>query len=220
MTTINLCLPTGDDVKADFALSLSRLLLRGAAAGYSFKFTNVKTSNVAQSREQTAEAALRSDCSHLLWLDSDMVFPDWILERLLSHDVDLVAGNYCMRGALEPQPTAVVDIQPDGRCRRTFAAQGDALVEVEGIGFGALLMKRSVLERIAQPRFPIQWNAAGKFHDGEDVGFCTKAREAGFKLHVDPVVTRHLGHIGAYLYTLNATPLPYAKAKAICWGDS
>ncbi|MEX0900596.1 MAG: hypothetical protein WD081_07920 [Gammaproteobacteria bacterium] len=217
---INLCLPTGDEVKTDFALSLSRLLLRGAAAGFSFEFTNVKTSNVAQSREQTAEQALKSDCSHMLWLDSDMVFPDWLLDRLLSHDVDIVAGNYCMRGALSPLPTAVVDIQPDGRCRRTFAAQGDALVEVEGVGFGALLMKRAVLEKLALPRFPITWNALGGYHEGEDVSFCANARKAGYKLYIDPLVSRHLGHVGSYLYTLNATPLPYGKAKAMCWGDS
>ena len=216
---ITLCLPTGDDVKADFMLSLSRLLLRAGATGHQFSFANVKTSNVAQSREQTAEQALKSEGTHFLWLDSDMVFPAWLLERLLSHDVDIVAGNYCMRGALNPQPTAVVDIQPNGQCRRTFAAQGDALVEVEGIGFGAVLMKRAVLERMPQPRFPIVWTALGGSHEGEDVSFCANARKLGYRLLVDPLVSRHLGHNGSYLYTLNATPLPYGQAKAICWGE-
>src|SRR5690606_24258582 len=209
---INLCLPTGDDVKADFMLSLTRMLLRAGAAGHTFEFTNIKTSNVAQSREQVAERALKTDASHMLWLDSDMVFPDWLLERLLSHDVDIVAGNYCMRGALSPLPTAVVDIQPNGQCKRVFAAQGDALVEVEGVGFGVVLMKRAVLEKVSQPRFPITWNAAGGYHEGEDVNFCANARKAGYRFLVDPLVSRHLGHVGSYLYTLNATPLPYNQA--------
>lgn len=217
---INLCLPTGDDVKSDFMMSVTRMLMRCTTAGMSIEFTNIKTSNVAQSREQTAMLALKSDCSHLLWIDSDMVFPAWTLERLLSHKVDIVAGNYAMRGFLEPTPTAVTDIQPDGRCRRAFAAHGDQLIEVEGVGFGMVLMTRQVLERMPQPWFPIQWNAEGKFHDGEDVGFCANARKAGYKVLVDPLVSRHLGHIGSYLYTLNATPLPYGKAKAICWSDS
>lgn len=216
---INVCLPTGDEVKSDFLMSLSRLLMRGTKAGTEFQLTNIKTSNVAQSREKTAMAALESDCTHLLWLDSDMVFPDWTLERLLMHDVDIVAGNYAMRGFLQPTPTAVVDLQPDGRCRRTYAAQGDQLIEVEGLGLGLMLMKRGVLERLQQPWFPIEWNAAGKFHDGEDLGFCAKARRAGFRIFVDPVVSRRLGHVGAYLYTLSATPLPYADAKKICWDE-
>lgn len=216
---INLCLPTGEDIKADFMMSLSRLLLQSASVGIEFEFSNVKTSNVAQSREQIAMTAMQSDCSHLFWLDSDMVFPDWTLERLLSCDVDIVAGNYAMRGFLQPTPTAVVDVQSDGRCRRAYAAQGDELVEVEGIGLGVMLMKRTVLERMKQPWFPIEWNAAGKFHDGEDLGFCAKARKAGFKVLVDPVISRRLGHVGSYLYTLNATPIQYSAAKKICWGE-
>ena len=217
---ISLCLPTGDDVKVDFSLSLAKLMVRGTKKGFEFTVTNVRTSNIAQSREQVADQALRTDCSHMLWLDSDMVFPEWLLDRLLSHDVDVAAGNYCMRGALSPAPTAVIDIQPNGQCRRTFAAQGDALVEVEGVGFGAVLMKRAVLEKMPLPRFPITWNALGGYHEGEDVSFCANARKAGYKLYIDPLVSRHLGHVGSYLYTLNATPLPYGKAKAICWSDA
>mgnify|MGYP006192433227 CR=1 FL=1 len=79
--------------------------------------------------------------------------------------------------------------------------------------------QRLALERMPQPRFPITWNAAGGYHEGEDVNFCANARKLGFKLLVDPLVSRHLGHAGGYLYTLNATPLPYGQARAICWAD-
>lgn len=216
---INFCIPSGDAVNADFAVSFAKLMARGVKSGHEFVITNVRTSNVAQSREQTAMQALKSDCDYLFWIDSDMVFPVWTLDRLLAHKVDIVAGNYAMRGFLNPTPTAVTDIQPDGRCRRVFAAQGDQLVEVEGVGLGMTLITRQVFERMPQPWFPIQWNADGKFHDGEDVGFCANARKAGYRVMIDPLVSRHLGHIGSYLYTLNATPLPYADAKKICWSD-
>ena len=61
------------------------------------------------------------------------------------------------------------------------------LCEVDAVGFGALLMKMDVLDGMEFPWF--------KFDDcGEDIYFCVRAKEHGFKVWLDP--TYVLGHIG------------------------
>ena len=53
--------------------------------------------NQPLNREIIAETAIMLNCSHLLFVDSDMVFDKDALNRLLKRDKDIIGVHYNMR---------------------------------------------------------------------------------------------------------------------------
>ena len=91
---VAICIPSGDMVHADFAANLAALCLDpGARTGV----INCKSSLVAVARNQCVAAALHINATHVLFLDSDMVFPLDTLKRLLKHEKDIVGALYSRR---------------------------------------------------------------------------------------------------------------------------
>jgi len=120
------------------------------------------------------------DYSHIMWIDSDIVFEPHHFMGLRYRNLDIVAGLY--NAADGNFACEVVD---------TIPPSGTKPVEVLWAGMGFMLIKKGVLESIKPPWFQTTM-AGGKFVT-EDIYFCYKAREAGFKVYVDPeVVVKHL----------------------------
>lgn len=68
----------------------------------------------------------------------------------------------------------------------------EGLFEVHAVGSAGLLVRRHVLDAIGDPWFE---NSRGTVIN-DDLEFCRKIREAGFKIYVD--TEAYLGHIGHY----------------------
>lgn len=161
----------------------------------------VCSSLVYDARNMLANTALHSDADRVLWLDSDMVFEPDIVERL-GADIDdehqFVAGLYFTRKApLHPCVYSVVEdvsTDPEKVVPHTIAYDDyprDALFEIGGCGFGAVMMTAGLLRRVCmaypQPFYPL-------LGFGEDFSFCLRARQLGFKLWCDSRVK--VGHAG------------------------
>ena len=67
-------------------------------------------------------------------------------------------------------------------------------MEVSHTGFGFLLIKKGVFESMTYPWFKPIEKRIGDMVDFtmEDVSFCLRAKEAGFKIYIDPQVI--VGH--------------------------
>ena len=138
----------------------------------------------------------RFDYTHILWIDSDMVFHPWMLDRLIDHDVDIVGGDY-PRADLKRLTGAF--LYESGERKDIIKYNSNALTPVEYIGFGFMLIKRGVHEKITYPWYdhmmlPSQTSPRKMVLSGEDVAFCHRAREAGFTVYADPLITQELGH--------------------------
>lgn len=149
---------------------------------------------------------------YYLWLDQDNVFPDDIFFQLHKHKVDIVSGSYARKGGAWEWV-----FRPTQEYRNWEAEGRHGLVECRYIGFGAALIRGEVFEKVAPPWFceeTTKEKRDGKpvFHEtGEDVYFCDKAREAGYKVWVD--VECHVGHMGATIWPKDAYLIHSAKAK-------
>ena len=161
---------------------------------------------VCRARNALTHDFLASDCTHVLWIDSDLIFAPEHVARLISHPHPIVAGLYPKKqDELCWVLNGLPDAQPDG----------DGVAKVLYAGTGFLRVAREVFTAIAAkglaPEYPCDHNpgrverdfwrvGVWTYPDGskrylsEDWWFCQAAKEAGFDTHVDGrVVARHIG---------------------------
>ena len=147
-------------------------------------------------REVMAETALQLGCDYLFMVDDDMVVPFDLFERLYRHDVDVCAALAFTRN---PPYLAVLYQQKEGwddRTHRKYVYTDwiknypkNKLVECDAVGFGAVLIKTSVLAKMRTPYFMC---SAG---NGEDIWFCHRAKkETGARIFMD--TSTEIGHLG------------------------
>lgn len=163
--------------------------------------------HVDDSRNRLVRDFLETDCEQLVFLDNDVFWRDSDLDRLIRHDRDIVAGIYPLKNDKEDYPVKTL---PGERW-----SEADGLVEVEGVPTGFLKIKRRVFETLypTVPHHKSKEDAYGRMmipvifertlnghsRRGGDYEFCRKAREAGFKIYVDPMM--ELGHVGNKVWT-------------------
>jgi hypothetical protein len=142
--------------------------------------------------EQAMEAKSPIDdkpYTHFLWLDCDEIFKVDLACQLARHDVDMVSALYYSRLAPHKPLVYLNAHDPKDEYKHYPLLEiPAALVQVDAFGFGACLMKREVLEKIPQPWFTLDWRG------GEDITFCTRAKQHGIKLYCDGAYS--VAHIG------------------------
>ena len=128
--------------------------------------------------------AVRERCTHLLWLDSDMIFPPDTLHRLLRHNLPIVGANYPRR-IFPHLPTAHYGGDPQGGVVWSEGLTGTEVVK--HVGFGVCMMDMRLVDMIDPPYFVFAPDGNhGLTTRGEDVYFCEKAlRDAKVPTHVD-----------------------------------
>lgn len=186
-----IAVPCMQQVDANFAQCLAALKKVGECT-VAFQISSL----VYDSRNHLAELAVKGEYDYILWLDSDMVFAPDLLERLMAdiEGKDMVSGLYFRRTA----PYTPVAYQTLTRDKGVLTVEDlkdypKDIFEVEGVGFGAVLMRTDFLFEMPGGWFTPTPDA------GEDCAFCIRFREHGFKIHVDPTIP--IGHVGYVVVT-------------------
>lgn len=200
-------IPSNGSWQAEFGMALAGLMttltrpLKGGAVMEHVRLWNTKGSILPRSRTTLVQNALKSGCSHILFLDSDMVFPTSTLHRLLQWDKAVVACN-CPVKTLPSNPTARLlptYEHPAGVPVYTLP-DSVGLQKVWRVGTGVMLIKLSVFDKLEQPWFPVEWNPALNDYTGEDWSFCAALERAGIPIHIDAGLSREIGHVGDFRY--------------------
>lgn len=168
--------PARDMVQATFAYDLAQLIKKNPDTEFSIQLGTFLVSQ----RTDLVEWALGTLASHVLFIDSDMRFPPDAIERLLRHDKDIIGANCRHRRA---------DKWTIGKS----SAGKKGIEQVEGIGFGVTLIKTSVFG-MPKPWFATPYDGDQLISD--DIFFCYKAKEAGFKIWVDHDLSQEVKHTG------------------------
>jgi hypothetical protein len=168
----------------------------------------VGCSVVQWARSLVVEKFLKSDSTHLFWIDSDIV---WALDdffRLVGFGaaLDVVGATYALK---RDAGGFLVNLAGDpGKVE----VNGLGCVRVKSLGLGFTLMKREVVEKVAATKERVSDHLNGvEYADvfrvdtkknrprGEDVAFFDDIRELGYRVWLDPSVK--LGHIGQKVYS-------------------
>ena len=212
MTTVALCIPSGDRWHAGFALDVAKLV--GAESLHdptlALAVLNVRGSILPQLRATLATQALGIGADWLLWLDSDMRFPKDTLRRLLAHDRPIVGCNYPTR-----QPPITT-----GCIRGTetiyTAPESHGLESVDRMGFGCVLVARDVFVRMERPWFIFGYNRHEDGYIGEDYYWFQKAKAMGHDVWVDHDLSHEIFHLGEV--PLSNTHAVHARQEAFAHG--
>lgn len=147
-----------------------------------------------------------ADYDYMLWIDSDQVFDNTSFQKLLDMDKEIASGWYCQPYTMTDgsRMTPIVEFMNNafflehGSYQFLSANQIQEKEEpfvVDYIGFGWVLIKNGVFERMDYPWFapkPIKLSDDITEMCSEDVAFCRDAMLAGFDIWVDP--TCKVGH--------------------------
>jgi GT2 family glycosyltransferase len=162
---------------------------------YQFSIASVGEVFTALARERLAEYAVDGGFDYLFMVDDDMLVPKDMFERLIAHDVDIIAPLAFTRNA--PHKPVIYNLLEgyDAIAKSDYYINysvvnypKDQLVQCDAVGFGSVLINVRVLKGMKKPYFMTTSGA------GEDIHFCHKAGQAGFKIFMDTSVK--LGHLG------------------------
>lgn len=143
-------------------------------------------------RNGMVEEFLKTDCDVLWFLDSDVVPMVDCWDSLLKYqeEWDLGACPYpvFMTPAGLNSPQVVFTIYK-GRGSKGYAMAQLPLTGVDyvdGAGTGCMMIKRHVIEKLSKPYFEFKYDETNRqMTVGEDLGFCMKVNELGYKFFID-----------------------------------
>lgn len=140
----------------------------------------------ARGRNMIIQAAIDNECTHVFFLDDDVIPPSDIIVKLLAHDKDVVTGLYPMRDF--PHYPVAFNKRFDNGFNRYIHLKPEinGLIEITNCGFGCVLIKMGVFDLVKKP-----WVTLGELEaDGwcDDIAFFNKVGDAGIKMFCDTTV--------------------------------
>lgn len=150
--------------------------------------------------------------THALWLDDDHIFnPDMACRLAAVSELDMVSAVYYQRTS-PYHPAAYVKDDSGNEFRHwPLMDIPPTIVEVDAVGFGALLMRREVMEKTPKPWFTIDWQA------GEDIAFCKRAKDSGFRIWA--AGDYQIGHMGRVPIITAADSLKHRDEHPELYGE-
>lgn len=160
-------------------------------------------SRITSNRNRLVKDAQLNNATHILFIDSDMMFPADALSRLMSHDKDIVGATACKRGDEDGAPIGTAaELNEGAASGESHRSVSGGLHEMVVLGSCFKLIKMSVFDKVGLPAYYEPPNPDIEDAYGEDVTFCHLAREKGFKIWMDFDLSIQMGHIGEKVYRI------------------
>ncbi len=172
-----------------FLLSVCNLIGHSTQNGIHYVgMTVAHRSKTVAARNRLVESVKGyKDITHYLWIDDDHTFKPNILCNLLARERDYIAP--LMFQKLPPHYPTIYQVDPERKHGyHAFIKWPKAIFEVSATGFGMVLMKKSLMDKIKPPYFE---ETTGEY--GQDLHFCSKLRDLGIRMFCDG--TQDVKHI-------------------------
>lgn len=188
-----IAIPAMDFCNTEFVKSLVKLVGHLKDEGVDFEVKIEAGTLVYLARDKLARYAMNNGFTHVLWLDSDMVFTDEILEDLQFSGKPFVTG--ICHGRRKPYMSCLfISYWPEViRWNKPYPAN---TFEVAACGMAAVLIEVKILRDVIM-KFNTAFTPTEYW--GEDVAFCDRAHQLGYEVYAEPAVRLgHVGHITIY----------------------
>lgn len=192
-------LPTMGNVHVLLLTVIARWIAEAATTGkYDLSlYPTMGVQPVDNARNHIVEEFLKTDCTHLFFIDSDTIPPMNAITKLLSADKPIVSG-------LTPIVEHDADRKNDSNgfyrkynvvgMNEKFVNEFIGLIPVKGAGGACVLIKREVFEKIPPPWYRFKYEDDNKkpIVIGEDIYFTAMAQSVGIQPWADTsVICKH-----------------------------
>lgn len=186
-----ICIPTLDFMHVGFVESLTNLIIRLKDERIDFDVMYKSGTLVYVGRDELATQAVLEQYTHTLWLDSDMVFQDDILDDLMFCEKPFVCGVY--HGRRPPHCACTfTSLEPIARVEE-YPLEA---FEIAGCGMAGVLIETRILSDVRK-RFGTCFCPEKNL--GEDLAFCKRVAACGYTMYCEPTARMgHIGHITIY----------------------
>lgn len=161
---------------------------------------------ITRARNEMTATFLKTNYTHMMWIDADIEFTTEDVAKLWNMAVDVAVGIYPMKRPDKCWYAAWVD----GKLVKNLD-QFDGPIEVDFAGTGFMMIAREALESLIDKQPEAQYEGpngkvyalyqtpvVGGHFDSEDYHFCRAWRKFGGKIFADPTV--RLKHHGMFAY--------------------
>ena len=198
---ILIAIPCMDTVPVDFMTSMINMRKTSETA-----YAVQANSMIYDSRNTLTAKALVNGYDRVLWIDSDMVFDEDLLERL-NRDMDAgpdYVSALCFKRHIPTGPCVYREINygqaEDGTVRAEAVPYNDypedMMFRCAGTGFGAVMVSTALLKDVWEHYGP-PFNPLTQM--GEDLSFCYRAAQLNYPMYCDSRIK--VGHCGQYIYS-------------------
>lgn len=197
----------GPDFEKEYVTSLVDTIEHLHSKGITYKFVNHYSSIITFAREATISDNPKLDITEripfgdkftydkIISIDSDM---SWSVEdfmKIYESDKDIVSGLCANAEGLAVFTPLDISLPAQDFINET------EVFEIFAAGFAFMAIKQGVFESIERPWFELVYvraysgpnNEKTLIPFGEDYSWCQKAKQAGYKIYIDPAAK--IGHI-------------------------
>lgn len=195
---IAVCVVSDTRVHTGFAMSLCSMMYVLGTSQVKVSLVNAQSSvGPCKSRFEAVEQAQKLGSTHVLFIDTDQVFPANIAHRLVNHAKAIV-------GCVIPQRQPPYDLNARINGKRIVVGESErGLLPVQTLGTGIMLIDMGVFDKVPKPYFMPKFDANNEFPwESEDESFCYQAGLLGFGIYADVDMSREVGHLGEASYSL------------------
>lgn len=188
-----IAIPSHDYIHVEFVKSLTRLMRELEMNNINFDVCIESGTLVYVARDNLSSKAINGGYTHVLWLDADMVFQETLLDDLQFCGKEFVCGVFharrkgyhsCIFSNIDINSLERIEEYP----REAF--------EIAGCGFACVYMSVDMLKTVMSTNGTCFLPTKNL---GEDLAFCKRATDLGYKLYCEPsAVVGHMGHVAIY----------------------
>lgn len=161
--------------------------------GWTYLLDFVSKQPVDACRNEIVKRFLEQDQAEWLFMIDDDIVPWPTILEMTQYNKKVISALCYIRKNGVPITTCVLKRKADWVKYGGMKEGTGEPLEVQGVGTGAVLIHRSVLEKVKPPWFRFTYNADGTMRQGEDFYFSQKVKKAGYSLWLD--ASRPCGHI-------------------------
>lgn len=188
-----IAIPTLDFIHVEFVKSLLKLTSQLNDEKIDYEVKIISGTLVYLAREELVAHALSYEFTHVLWLDSDMVFTEDLFDDLYDSGKEFISAVFHARRPGH-QSCIFRSVVPPERYKWNEYPSVPFLIK--GCGMAATLVSTEILKAV-KDKFGNCFIPA--YNLGEDLAFCRRADELGFSIWCDPCVrVGHIGHLTIY----------------------
>ena len=188
-----IAIPTLDFVHVKFMECLLKLIKQLDEEGIPYEVKILSGTLVYLAREELTAYALSFEFTHVLWLDSDMVFGEDLFDDLYESGKGFMTAIFHARRPGHQSCIFKSLVPPE---RYKWNEYPDTPFLIKGCGMAATLVSTEILKAV-KDHFGNCFTPA--YNLGEDLAFCRRADELGIEIWCEPCArVGHIGHLVIY----------------------